>query len=232
MEAGYRLGDWLDPVAPPDDPAAGLTDRYLVASAYFAWSAPEVARTASILGPEEDADTYGRLAAEVRKAFNVRYGEGSGRLSSDTQTAYALGICFELLPEDERKQAGPRLAELVASAGNRIATGSVGMPLATRALALTDQYDAAYTLLPERECPSWQYPILQGATTTWERWDCMVPDGSINPGEMTSFNHYALGVVGSWLHTTVGVKRQPRPATARSASGPDLGASLRRVRNT
>ena len=34
-----------------------------------------------------------------------------------------------------------------------------------------------------------------GATTIWERWDSMLPDGTINPGQMTSFNHYAFGAV-------------------------------------
>jgi alpha-L-rhamnosidase len=64
--------------------------------------------------------------------------------------------------------------------------------------------DHAYRLLMQTECPSWLYPVTMGATTIWERWDSMLPDGRVNPDQMTSFNHYALGAVAEWLHRTVG----------------------------
>ena len=71
------------------------------------------------------------------------------------------------------------------------------------ALASHGYLDEAYHLLTQDECPSWLYPVTMGATTIWERWDSMLPDGSINPGEMTSFNHYALGAVADFLHRVV-----------------------------
>ncbi|MGI0501413.1 hypothetical protein ABY44_00005, partial [Burkholderia sp. ZZQ-2] len=71
------------------------------------------------------------------------------------------------------------------------------------ALTMTGHTDAAYDLLLEQECPSWLYQVVQGATTVWERWDAMLPDGTVNPGTMTSFNHYALGAVADWLHRSV-----------------------------
>ena len=102
-----------------------------------------------------------------------------------------------------RAHAGERLAHLVLREGMRIGTGFVGTPVLCDALCETGHADVAYALLEQTECPSWLYPVLLGATTIWERWDGLRPDGTINPGEMNSFNHYALGAVGDWLHRTV-----------------------------
>ncbi len=108
-------------------------------------------------------------------------------------------------------QAAARLAHLVQSAKYRISTGFVGTPLITHALSDTGYAQLAYRMLLESKCPSWLYPITMGATTIWERWDSMLPDGSINPGSMTSFNHYALGFIVHWLHKIVGgiIPRDP-----------------------
>jgi alpha-L-rhamnosidase len=117
---------------------------------------------------------------------------------------YALALEWALLPtEDQRHHAGDRLADLVRSSGFRISTGFVGTPLITDALTNSRHLDVAYRLLLQTGCPSWLYAVTMGATTVWERWDGMLPDGAINPGEMTSFNHYAFGAVADWLHRTV-----------------------------
>ncbi|MFC8422772.1 alpha-L-rhamnosidase C-terminal domain-containing protein [Streptomyces sp. NPDC057236] len=125
-------------------------------------------------------------------------------MTEETRTAYALALCFRLLEGDaERAEAGRRLAAPVAERGHRIGTGFLGTPLVCDALAGTGHVDTAYRLLTQRACPSWLYQVDMGATTVWERWDSMLPDGSVNPGEMTSFNHYALGAVADWMHRTV-----------------------------
>ena len=202
---GKQLGDWLDPAAPPEDPAAALTDRYLVATAYFAWSTRRLAETARVIGRDADAAHYEALAAAVREAFIAEYFEESGKMTSDAQTAYALAIQFGLIPDDTERAtvARARVGELVHAAGNRIATGFAGTPVISDALTTAGTVEIAYDLLLERECPSWLYTVLQGGTTIWERWDSQRPDGSINPGEMTSFNHYALGAVADWMHRVV-----------------------------
>ncbi|KUO07214.1 alpha-L-rhamnosidase [Streptomyces sp. DSM 15324] len=201
---GYQLGDWLDPFAPPDDPGAGRTDRHLIATAYYAWSLRHVAWTAGVLGCDEERRHYQELADRVRQAFVSEYVGPGGAMTSDTQTAYAVALQFDLLPDaPARAAAGRRLAELVAAGGHTIQTGFIGTPLVAPALSATDYADTAYTLLLQQECPSWLYALKHDATTIWERWDSMLPDGSVNPGEMTSFNHYALGAVAEWLHTTV-----------------------------
>lgn len=199
---GFQFGDWLDPAAPPDNPFAARTHPDVVATAYLARSAEIVARTAEIVG--EDLTTYRDLARNVREAFAAEFVTPHGRVLGDAATGYACALQWALLPAgDQRERAGRRLADLVRTAGFRIATGFVGTPLMADALAGAGETEVAYRLLLQTGCPSWLYPVTMGATTVWERWDSMLPDGSINPGEMTSFNHYALGAVADWLHRRV-----------------------------
>jgi alpha-L-rhamnosidase len=117
----------------------------------------------------------------------------------------------------------------VRTNGYRIGTGFVGTPLICDALCHTGNYAAAYGLLLQRECPSWLYPVTMGATTIWERWDSLLPDGSVNPGEMTSFNHYAFGAVADWLHRTVGGIAPLEPGYRRIAIAPRPGGGLSRA---
>jgi alpha-L-rhamnosidase len=141
----------------------------------------------------------------VRTAFRDMFVAPSGRISSDSPTAYALAIAFDLYDRPEpRAHAAARLALLFEAGEHRIATGFVGTPLVLPALSASGDTRTAYRLLTETACPSWLYPVTMGATTVWERWDSMLPDGSINPGEMTSFNHYALGSVADWMHRVIG----------------------------
>jgi len=199
-EGSFQFGDWLDPTAPADRPADAKTDPDLVASAYLYRSTKIVAESAALIGEPALARKYEGIADEVRAAWRAEYSTPGGRLMSDAQTAYALGIVFDLVPEDARVIAGARLAQLVRQGGYRIATGFVGTPLIQDALTATGHYDVASRLLTQTELPSWLYPVTMGATTIWERWDSLLPDGSVNPGEMTSFNHYALGAVADWMH--------------------------------
>jgi alpha-L-rhamnosidase len=202
---GFQFGDWLDPAAPPDKPGEARTNPHLIATAYFARSAELVGQAAQVLGKTEQATHYLGLAAKVREAFNKEYVTPNGRMISDATTAYSLALEFELLPTlEQRRHAGERLVQLVRDSGYRISTGFVGTPLICDALSSMGHHQAAYLLITQRENPSWLYPVTMGATTIWERWDSMLPDGTVNPGEMTSFNHYALGAVADWLHRVVG----------------------------
>jgi alpha-L-rhamnosidase len=202
-DRGFQFGDWVDPAAPPDQPAEARTDAYLVAQAAFCHSLDLLARTAALLGHDTDAKRYERIGGQAQRAFAKEYVTPNGRLASDAQTAYALAIRYHLVPAKAVAHAGERLAMLVFKEGFRIGTGFVGTPLLCDALCETGHADVAYALLEQTECPSWLYPVLQGATTIWERWDALRPDGTINPGEMNSFNHYALGAVADWLHRAV-----------------------------
>jgi len=201
---GFQYGDWLDPSAPPEDAARAKTDPDVVATAHLARSAEVLSQIAAILGKDLEAASYKKLSEEVRAAFARTYVTPAGRILSDTQTAYAMALEWALLPsEDQRREAGRRLADLVRISGFRISTGFVGTPLVCDALTSAGEIDVAYRLLLQTGCPSWLYPVTMGATTVWERWDSLRPDGSVNPGGMTSFNHYALGAVADWLHRSV-----------------------------
>ncbi|MEU1972694.1 family 78 glycoside hydrolase catalytic domain [Microbacterium sp. NPDC019599] len=202
--AGFQFGDWLDPTAPAGRPEQAQTYPEIVATAYFARSARIVADTAALLGKEEDAARYRMLADEVRTAFHREYVSRSGRLLSDSATAYALALQFDLIEDPvERQLAADRLASVVRDNGYRIATGFLGTPVICDALSANGHADAAYRLLMQTESPSWLYAVKNGATTIWERWDSLLPDGTVNPSGMTSFNHYALGSVADWMHRVV-----------------------------
>jgi len=203
-EGGFQFGDWLDPDAPPTQPAKSRTDPDLVASAYLFHSTQVLSQAAAVLDLAEDASAYSELADLVREAWLRQYVTPSGRILSDTQTAYAVAIEFAIVESPELLHLmGDRLAWLVRRDGYRISTGFVGTPLVTDALTRTGHVRQAARMLLQTECPSWLYPITMGATTIWERWDSMLEDGSINPGEMTSFNHYALGAIADWMHRVV-----------------------------
>ena len=226
-DKGFQFGDWLDPTAPPDKPAQARTDKAIVASGYFVRSADLVAKAAQVLGRSDEQRKYQSLADEARAAFAREYITPAGRLMNDAETAYALALVFDLFPTAEQRQrAGERLNELVRESGYHIRTGFVGTPLICDALCGTGHYVAAYRLLMQRENPSWLYPVTMGATTVWERWDSMLPDGSINPGEMTSFNHYALGAVADWIHRTIGGLTPTEPGYQRMEIRPRPGGGL------
>lgn len=225
-EGLWSSGDRLDPDAPADDAAGGKTDKYLVAQAYLAKPTREMARAARALGEHDDTGRFQSLDEAVRAAFRREYVTPSGRLAGETVTAYSLAISFGLLSPDQQAKAGARLAELVTEAGFRITTGFAGTPWVLPALTETGHLDAAYRMLLQTRCPSFLHPVTQGATTVWERWDAIRPDGSRHPSEMTSYNHYALGAVTAWLHQSVGGLRPTEPGYRRMSVAPRPGPGL------
>jgi alpha-L-rhamnosidase len=227
---GFQFGDWLDPDAPIDNPAGSKTDRHLVASAYLCKTTREMTNTATALGEEADAVRFGALADRVRDAFRREYVTAAGRVVDESATAYALAITFDILDPQQKERAGDRLADLVAKAGFRISTGFAGTPLVTDALSSTGHLEEAYLLLLQTGCPSFLYPVTMGATTIWERWDSIRPDGTINASGMTSLNHYALGAVADWLHRVVGGVSATEPGYAAMRIAPQPGGGLTHAR--
>lgn len=184
----------LDPRAPPENAGAALTDQYLVADAYLVGVVDIAAKLADILGNDHDAKRYREEHKRLRKAFQHEYLAPSGRLSSDTQTAYTLAFQFDLLDGDQIKGAAERLLRLVTRGEYKIATGFAGTPGILHALTQAGHLQLAYRMLQEKGCPSWLYPITKGATTIWERWDSLLPDGSINVSSKSRFSsHDSLG---------------------------------------
>ncbi len=198
---GFHFGDWLF-YRPNDDTdgRSAITDKYLIAQSFFAHSTQLLINAAKVLGKEQDAVKYEALLQRIKAAFMREYVTPSGRLVSSTQTAYVLALHFDLLPEDLRTQAAKRLVDNITSYGNHLTTGFLGTPYLCHVLSRFGYDDVAFALLIQETYPSWLYPVKQGATTIWERWDGQKPDGTFQNAGMNSFNHYAYGAIGDWMY--------------------------------
>jgi len=206
----FQFGDWLDYRGAFALAPAPVTNRELIATAFFAYSADLLANVARVLGKTSDAERYADLAHKVKAAFTDEFVTATGRVGPNTQTAYALALHFDLLPEHLRPTAAARLAEEVRQAHYHLTTGFVGTPYLCHVLSRYGYTDVAYELLNQESYPSWLYPVKKGATTIWERWDGIKPDGSFQDAGMNSFNHYAYGAIGEWLYRVVaGIEVEP-----------------------
>lgn len=202
--SGPHYGDWLFYIPNDDkDGKAAITDKFLIAQAFYANSTQNLINAARILGNEADVKEYTLLLDTVKKAFMHEYVAPSGRLVSSSQTAYVLALNFDLLPEGLRASAAKRLADNIASYGNHLTTGFLGTPYLCHVLTRFGYNDVAYKLLMQDTYPSWLYPVKKGATTIWERWDGIKQDGSFQNVGMNSFNHYAYGAIGDWMYKVV-----------------------------
>lgn len=198
-DGDFHFGDWLAfSTTRPDYPGA-TTSKDLIATAFFAHSTDLLQRTAQVLGKQADAARYADLLAKIKKAFCREYVTDTGRVGENTQTAYALALQFDLLPDELRPVAAKRLADEVRQR-HHLTTGFVGTPYLCHVLSRYGYLSEAYMLLNREEYPSWLYPVKSGATTIWERWDGQKPDGSFQDKGMNSFNHYAYGAIGEWMY--------------------------------
>ncbi|WP_300748156.1 alpha-L-rhamnosidase [uncultured Alistipes sp.] len=197
---GNSYGDWVFFSYSDDlDGRSAVTIRPLIQQCFYAHSLDLVVRTARLLGAAEDVARYEALHQRAVEAFRNEYVTPNGMLVSDTQTAYTLALMFDLLPEAQRAGAAKRLVENVNRYGH-ITTGFLGTPYICEVLTRFGYADVAYKLLLNKKIPSWLYPISMGATTIWERWNSMLPNGMVNSNSMVSFNHYAYGAIGDWLY--------------------------------
>lgn len=201
---GFHFGDWLF-YRPDDDNdgRAAVTDKYLIAQCFYAHSTQLLINAATVLGKTSDVNSYTTLLKNIKDAFLREYMTPNGRLVSGTQTAYVLALHFDMLPEALRQQAAERLAENVKSYNYHLTTGFLGTPYLCHVLSRYGYTDIAYRLLMQDSYPSWLYPVKMGATTIWERWDGIKPDGSFENVGMNSFNHYSYGAIGDWMYRVV-----------------------------
>lgn len=199
---GFHFGDWLS-LDSMDGSTEGGTDKHFVASVYYMYSAELTAKAAEVLGKTEDAKYYRKIYGQVRNAIRSQYITGFGQLAIETQTAYVLGIWFGIFENKERQAAGDHLCMLLQINGGKLSTGFVGTGYLCQSLSATDHADVAYDLLFNEEYPGWLYEVNLGATTIWERWNSLMPDGMISSTGMNSLNHYAYGVIIEWVYECV-----------------------------
>lgn len=189
--AGNNWGDWL---------ALGETTPIeYVDAAYFAQSARLMSEMAAATGWDRDARRFRKLFEDIRARFQADYLNADGTLKVDTQTAYALALYFDLVPEALRRSAGDRLAAKVQANGGRMATGFLGTRHLLPVLTATGHQDLALRLLQSREFPSWGYEVVNGATSIWERWNSFTREKGFGDAGMNSFSHYSFGAVTEWM---------------------------------
>ncbi|WP_406104649.1 family 78 glycoside hydrolase catalytic domain [Micromonospora globbae] len=218
--------DWLN----LDDP----TPAGVIATAYYAYTMRLLGEMAAAIGRDADAARYAALSRDVAQAFVEAYVSADGTVQGDSQTGYVLAIGMGLLPEPLRAKAADRLVDNVRRHDWHLSTGFLGTPDLLPALSDTGHLDVAYRLLLNDTYPSWGYEIARGATTIWERWNSIMPDGSFGDVSMNSFNHYAYGAVGDWMYRTVaGIQPDPaNPGYAHLTFAPQPGGGLTSARAT
>jgi len=229
---GTHFGDWLFYSVNDDtDGSSAITSKYLIAQCFYAHSAQLMINTAKVLGKKDDEAYYTDLLAKIKKAFFNEYVTPNGLISSDTQTAYVLALEFDMLPENLRAQAAQRLANNIARYRNHLTTGFLGTPYLCHVLSRFGHSDVAYGLLLQDTYPSWLYPVKMGATTIWERWDGIRPDGTLETPTMNSYNHYAYGAIGDWMYRVIaGIDtKEDGPGYKQIVIKPTIGGNLSNV---
>ncbi len=201
-DTGFHFGDWLGLDA-KEGSYFGATANDLVSTAFYAYSTELMAKTANVLKKEEDVKMFSALHSRIVKAYQDEFFTPNGRLSVQTQTAYVLSLMFGLVEEKNIKRTIDSLVKLIEDNNWHLTTGFLGTPYLTHVLSSYGRTDVAYKLLLQTDFPSWLYPVTKGATTIWEHWDGLKPDGSLWSKDMNSFNHYAYGAIGEWLYKVV-----------------------------
>ena len=221
-QKGYQYGDWVALDKEESSDRIGATDVYLIATAYYAYSTSLVKKAAEVLGLKEDAEAYDKLYKTIVNDFNDEYVTKNGRLVSETQTGCILALHFSLVEEKHRPRVLESLIENLAKHNNHLVTGFIGTPYLCHTLTDNNYHEIAGKVFLKEDYPSWLYSVNLGATTIWERWDSMKPDGSFDESGMNSFNHYANGSVGDWMYKTLAGIQLIDPGYKRIQIKPEL----------
>ncbi|MDC2945812.1 family 78 glycoside hydrolase catalytic domain [Streptomyces heilongjiangensis] len=215
----FFTNDWLH----LDDP----TEQGILGTAYYAENARMMAEVAEALGDDAAASDYGKLSADIREAFTRAYVAADGTVKGNSQTGYAMALGMDLVTDPAlAEKVGERFVAKLALTDHHLRTGFIGTPLLLPALSRIGRDDLAYKMLLHEDYPSWGYEVAGGATTMWERWNSIMPDGEFGPVDMNSFNHYAYGAVGDWMFQNIGGLSAIEPGYKRSRIAPVPGGNL------
>lgn len=204
----FYWGDWLAPMP---------TNISMLSTAYFGYDARLMREMAKALGKTDDAVYYDKLYRNISRAFCNYFfdsegytieGNHEGTPRMDTQTSYLLPLAFLELPEDLQQKAVKHLLEAIERSNYHLQTGFLGTPLLCNVLSNFGHNDIAYRLYTQTEYPSWLFPVKQGATTMWERWNSYTIKEGFGEVSMNSFNHYAYGAIEEWIMShNLGIQR-------------------------
>jgi len=224
FEPGFQFGDWLGLDGPTETSFKGGTDDGYLGAAYYYQSAKLTAQAAEILGHEDDAAHYRTLAEHIRQGILNEYFTPSGRFALDTQAAYVAALKFGLWIDRDRLTR--QFVERLKKDGFRIRCGFVGAPMLCTVLAENGRVELAYDFLFKEGFPSWLYCVNLGATTVWERWNSVGPDGTISDTGMNSLNHYSYGSVMEFLYAYALGIRPAEPGYRRAVIAPNPDVRL------
>ncbi len=202
---GHEYGDWLalDKEVMEQESPFGRTDSYFLTNVLHSNTLKIVAETAKLLGKEKAAKKYrGKYEAHLKKMRRAYFTQ-TGRLAFDTITAQAVSLFFGIVPEKYRTKLAATLNANIKKHGTRVITGFIGTPFLLYALADNGYFETACELLLNEHFPGWLYEVKMGATTVWERWNSLLPDGTPNPDGMNSYNHYAYGSVMEFVYRRI-----------------------------
>ena len=214
-QSGFQYGDWLALDKEESADRTGATDKYMIANAYYLYVTELVKKTAEVLGKDEEAKKYADLYETTLDAFQREYYTETGRIVSETQTGAIISLYFNLAREKDRKRILNTLLTNIGNHKNHLATGFVGTPYICHTLSENGAHEMAATLFMKEDYPSWLYAVNMGATTIWERWNSIKPDGTFDESGMNSLNHYAYGSVGDWMYRKVAGLSQLEPGYKR-----------------
>lgn len=198
-DSDNHFGDWLSLDSKDGDPTGG-TDMVLIATAFYYYSTVLTARAAEVLEKKKDLEKYQKLAEEIKKAYQKEFLTENGRLTERTQTAHVLTLYLKLYREGQAQRLADELEELILENQGHLSTGFAGTTYLCPVLSEYGKNELAYQLLLNEEYPGWLYCVNLGATTIWERWNSVLPDGHMNPEGMNSLNHYAYGSILGWMY--------------------------------
>lgn len=222
-----NFGDWLAPStlrgAEGNQMNAPRRTGEVFGSVYHGRLMDAMAEVAGILGRSEDAARYAARARGAREAFAAEYIGDDGRIAGDLQGPYVIALAFGFVPEHLRASVVANLVRLIHDAGDHLDTGFLSVAFLLDVLWDNGERDLARTLLFQDTAPSWLYEVAQGATTIWEGWEAIRPDGTVTD---LSFNHYAFGCVDDWLYRRVAGLQLADTAYRESVIEPDVTGPL------
>lgn len=220
----HGYGDWL--ALDGSGITEGATPKDLIGTAFLAYDLDLMRQIALVLNRSEDVKAFSELHQKAVAAFRRRFVTPEGLMAASTQTAYVLALHFDLLPAEARATATRELVRNIHKKDKHIGTGFVGTPYILDVLETNGELDLAYTLLEQETFPSWLFPVKNGATTIWERWDGWTPDKGFQDKGMNSFNHYAYGAVGAWMVKSVAGLEIGEPGYRRIVFRPRPGGTI------
>ena len=217
----------------------------LTNTAYSAYDALIMEQVAAALGKKADQERFRRLYEAIKESFNRHFVDGEGRTFAPAATELFgekvavwpgqvadVPLQFDLFNEKNKPLALRHLVEKIRANGYKLTTGFIGTPYLNLVLSENGYDDVAYRLFEQTAYPSWLYPVLQGATTIWERWNSYTLVNGFGPVDMNSFNHYSYGAIEEWMMAySIGIQRDERhPGYKRFVLQPRIGGSFSFIR--